>query len=209
MFGTFIIWVGIAQKKMQPKLDASKQQMTMTIHFWVQHFVTFGVAIPPFHQCRHGWRCVRGGLEGRGVPNQNWLYPQGKTSSNPTIDIHKMYILQLLYDMCLSLSIYLHAHSYARVSLCTLRFDMNRHRQRRWISRCFVSGTSATAADLCRCAPLEGPKFHRESWDANSLVYPVDMSCACHVTWSRIRQVTRTAGTILECSLKAMISSSH
>ena len=181
----------------------------MTIHFWVQHFVTFGVAIPPFHQCRHGWRCVEGGLEGRGVPNQNWLYPQGKTSSNTTIDIHKMYILQLLYDMCLSLSIYLHAHSYARVSLCTLRFDMNRHRQRRWISRCFVSGTSATAADLCRCAPLEGPKFHRESWDANSLVYPVDMSCACHVTWSRIRQVTRTAGTILECSLKAMISSSH
>ena len=96
---------GYSSKKKQPKLDASKQQMTMTIHFWVQHFVTFGVAIPPFHQCRHGWRCVRGGLEGRGVP-QNWLYPQGKTSSNPTIDIHKMYILQLLYDMCLSLYIF-------------------------------------------------------------------------------------------------------
>ena len=81
--------------------------------------------------------------------------------------------------ICVSLSlyIYLHAHSYARVSLCTLRFDMNRHRQKRWISRCFLSGTSATAADLCRCAPLEGPKFHRESWDAKSLVYPVDMLC--------------------------------
>ena len=39
---------GYSSKKMQPKLDASKQQMTMTIHFWVQHFVTFGVAIPLF-----------------------------------------------------------------------------------------------------------------------------------------------------------------
>ena len=178
MFGTFINWVGIAQKNaaqigcFKTANDYDYPFLGPTFcHIWCRH--------PPFSSMPP-WVVLRQRRLGReGVPNQNWLYPQGKTSSNPTIDIHKMYILQLLYDMCLSLSIYiyLHAHSYARVSLCTLRFDMNRHRQRRWISRCFVSGTSATAADLCRCAPLEGPKFHRESWDAKSLVYPVDMLC--------------------------------
>ena len=38
--------LGMAQNYLQFRLDVSMQQMTMTIHFWVQHFVTFGVATP-------------------------------------------------------------------------------------------------------------------------------------------------------------------
>ena len=76
---------------------------------------------------------------------------------------------------------HLHTHSYAHVSLCTLRFDMNRMSKMLGFTVFFrvrypcLSSRSCVRNSrryLSSRWKVEGPKFHRHGMVKNSLVYP-------------------------------------